>query len=99
MQSIFELKEQTVTETPLLVFECTLPDGRIEFLRKVREKVEDRGGVGCHTHFQIGKSESFRRWQTSDIGQTVPQAGKDASHQLDVANSILKSDKVRATLT
>jgi hypothetical protein len=30
MQSIFELKEQAITETPLLVFECALPDGRIE---------------------------------------------------------------------
>jgi hypothetical protein len=30
MPSIFELKEQEITETPLLVFECTLPDGRVE---------------------------------------------------------------------
>src|SRR5512133_386059 len=30
MQNIFELKEQAVTETPLLVFECALPDGRVE---------------------------------------------------------------------
>src|SRR4051812_33959853 len=30
MQNIFELKEQAVTETPLLVFECTLADGRVE---------------------------------------------------------------------
>jgi hypothetical protein len=30
MQNIFELKEQPVTETPLLVFECALADGRVE---------------------------------------------------------------------
>lgn len=30
MQTIFELKEQAVTETPLLVFECALGDGRVE---------------------------------------------------------------------
>ncbi len=30
MQTIFELKEQAVTDTPLLVFDCALPDGRIE---------------------------------------------------------------------
>src|SRR3954471_3013895 len=30
MQTIFELKEQAVTETPLLVFECTLANGRVE---------------------------------------------------------------------
>src|SRR3954451_3460421 len=30
MQSIFELKERAITETPLLVFECALADGRME---------------------------------------------------------------------
>jgi hypothetical protein len=30
MPSIFELKEQEITETPLLVFDCTLADGRVE---------------------------------------------------------------------
>jgi hypothetical protein len=30
MQDIFELKEQAITETPLLVFECVLADGRVE---------------------------------------------------------------------
>lgn len=30
MPTIFELKEQVVTDTPLLVFECVLTDGRIE---------------------------------------------------------------------
>src|SRR3954469_8846103 len=30
MQNIFELKEQAVTETPLLAFERTLADGRVE---------------------------------------------------------------------
>jgi hypothetical protein len=30
MESIFELKEQEITETPLLVFECTLPNGQAE---------------------------------------------------------------------
>jgi hypothetical protein len=30
MQNIYELKEQAVTETPLLVFECALADGRVE---------------------------------------------------------------------
>src|SRR4051794_33285567 len=31
MQTIFELKEQAVTDTPLLLFDCTLPDGRTEY--------------------------------------------------------------------
>jgi hypothetical protein len=30
MQSIFELKEQAITDTPLLVFDCLLADGRVE---------------------------------------------------------------------
>jgi hypothetical protein len=30
MQSIFDLKEQAVTDTPLLVFDCVLADGRTE---------------------------------------------------------------------
>ena len=30
MQTIFELKEQAVTDTPLLVFDCVLPDGQTE---------------------------------------------------------------------
>ena len=30
MQTIFELKEQAVTDTPLLVFDCTLANGRTE---------------------------------------------------------------------
>src|SRR5436190_10017388 len=30
MASIFELKEQAITETPLLVFECALPNGQVE---------------------------------------------------------------------
>src|SRR5437879_2215325 len=30
MQTIFELKEQSIAETPLLLFDCILPDGRAE---------------------------------------------------------------------
>ncbi|MEO8372937.1 MAG: hypothetical protein ABI806_27375, partial [Candidatus Solibacter sp.] len=30
MQTIFEIKEQAVTETPLLLFDCTLPGGQAE---------------------------------------------------------------------
>jgi hypothetical protein len=30
MQTIFELKEQAVTDTPLLLFDCLLADGRVE---------------------------------------------------------------------
>src|SRR5436305_690629 len=30
MQTIYELKEQSVTETPLLLFDCVLSDGRTE---------------------------------------------------------------------
>src|SRR5437764_334965 len=30
MQSIFELKEQAVTDTPLLIFDCVLPEGQTE---------------------------------------------------------------------
>ena len=41
MQSIFELKEQAITETPLLVFECALPDGQD---RAMEHAPGDRGG-------------------------------------------------------
>jgi len=30
MPTTYELKEQAVTDTPLLVFDCVLPDGRTE---------------------------------------------------------------------
>src|SRR5689334_909986 len=30
MPTIYELKEQAVTETPLLLFDCVLPGGRVE---------------------------------------------------------------------
>jgi len=30
MQTVYELKEQAVTDTPVLVFDCTLPDGHTE---------------------------------------------------------------------
>src|ERR1044071_1695704 len=30
MPTIFESKEQAITDTPLLVFDCVLPDGRAE---------------------------------------------------------------------
>ncbi len=30
MQTIFDLKEQAITDTPLLVFDCTLADGTVE---------------------------------------------------------------------
>ena len=30
MQTIYELKEQAVTGTPLLLFDCVLTDGRVE---------------------------------------------------------------------
>ena len=30
MQNIFELKEQALTDTPLLVFDCELGDGQVE---------------------------------------------------------------------
>jgi len=30
MSTIFELKEQSVTDTPLLVFDCVLPNGATE---------------------------------------------------------------------
>ena len=30
MSTIFELKEQAVTDTPLLLFDCVLPDGQSE---------------------------------------------------------------------
>src|SRR4051794_34197416 len=30
MQTIFELKEQSITDTPLLLFDCVFPDGRTE---------------------------------------------------------------------
>src|SRR5947209_17173998 len=30
MPTIYEVKEQAITDTPLLVFDCVLPDGRTE---------------------------------------------------------------------
>jgi len=41
MPSIFELKEQEITETPLLVFDCTLADGRVERWSTHRATVGD----------------------------------------------------------
>src|SRR4051794_25477820 len=56
MQSIFELKEQSITETPLLVFECALPDGRIERWsthRVVAEGATYEARVQQHTVFEM----------------------------------------------
>src|SRR5438046_2104124 len=56
MQSIFELKEQAITETPLLVFECTLPDGRIERWsthRVVADGATYEARVQQHTVFEM----------------------------------------------
>src|SRR5947209_4255588 len=56
MQSIFELKEQTVTETPLLVFECALPDGRMERWsthRVVADGITYEPRVQQHTVFEM----------------------------------------------
>ena len=39
MQTIFDLKEQAVTDTPLLVFDCALPDGRTETVEHARVTV------------------------------------------------------------
>src|SRR5581483_7054123 len=41
MPSIFELKEQEITETPLLVFDCTLADGRVERWSTHRATLDD----------------------------------------------------------
>jgi hypothetical protein len=41
MLSNFELKEQEITETPLLVFDCTLADGRVERWSTHRATVDD----------------------------------------------------------
>jgi hypothetical protein len=56
MQSIFELKEQAITETPLLVFECALPDGRTERWSTHRVAAEGaiyEARVQQHTVFEM----------------------------------------------
>src|SRR3954453_23033727 len=56
MQSIFELKEQAITETPLLVFECALAEGRIERWsthRVVAEGATYEARVQQHTVFEM----------------------------------------------
>src|SRR4051812_15075552 len=59
MQSIFELKEEAITETPLLVFECALPDGRTERWsthRVVAGGVTYEARVQQHTVFEMQAS-------------------------------------------
>src|SRR3954469_267132 len=59
MQSIFELKEQAITETPLLVFECALADGRVERWsthRIVADGATYEARVQQHTVFEMQAS-------------------------------------------
>src|SRR5215204_4472032 len=56
MQTIFELKEQAVTETPLLVFECALADGRVERWSTHRASVDGsvyEARVLSHNVFEV----------------------------------------------
>src|SRR5690242_11728532 len=56
MQSIFELKEQEITETPLLVFECVLADGRVERWSTHRVSIGEttyEARVVAHTVFEV----------------------------------------------
>src|SRR4051812_40933693 len=56
MQTIFESKEQAVTDTPLLVFDCVLPDGRTEFWSTHEATVGDatyQARVLAHNIFEM----------------------------------------------
>src|SRR6516164_2202575 len=70
MQTIYELKEQRVTETPLLLFDCTLPDGTIERWSTHRVTVD-------------GKSYEPRVLQHSQLEiQTASDQGVDSSPRI-----------------
>src|SRR4030081_3814718 len=92
------IRKHELSQPGIDLFVVAAPHGRIELLCKVGKKVEDCGGVCRHPYLQIGKREGFGRRQASDISQPVAQAGKDASHQLDIAHSVFEADKVLAAL-
>jgi hypothetical protein len=59
MPTIFELKEQAITETPLLVFECALADGRVERWSTHRVSVDGsiyEARVVSHNVFEVQAS-------------------------------------------
>ena len=69
MPTIFELKEQAVTETPLLLFDCVLTDGRIE--RWSTHRVQSAG----HTYAaRVQRHNVFEIQAASDQGvEGVPK--------------------------
>ena len=59
MQTIFELKEQAVTDTPLLVFDCALSrrtDGALEYARCSGGRSDLRARVLRHNVFELQAS-------------------------------------------
>jgi len=72
MGTIAELKEQGITETPLLLFECELPDGQVERWSTHRVEYEGEsyeGRVLRHSAFEI---------------RSAPEEGIDAAARVTV---------------
>src|SRR5215813_10226835 len=56
MQAIYEMKEQAVTDSPLLVFDCVFPDGRAEHWSTHRVTIADvayQARVMAHNVFEL----------------------------------------------
>src|SRR5215471_13764101 len=54
--TIYEMKEQAVTDTPLLVFDCVFPDGRVEHWSTHRVTIADvayQSRVMAHNVFEL----------------------------------------------
>jgi Putative phage tail protein len=66
MQTIFELKEQAVTDTPLLLFDCVLPDGQTEHWSTHAVSV---GGIGYSA--RVLQHNVFELQASSDQGVDV----------------------------
>src|SRR5689334_13837040 len=88
MQTIFELKEQALTDTPLLLFECTLADERVE--RWCTHKVSVNGAdysarVMQHNVFELQAASEMGIDSVPRI--TVSLANAD-SHFSEIERSI-----------
>ncbi|MEO8596698.1 MAG: phage tail protein [Candidatus Solibacter sp.] len=69
MQTIFELKEQAVTDTPLLLFDCLFPDGMTERWSTHRVSVSD-----AEYSARVLRHNAFEMQATSDQGiDSVPR--------------------------
>ena len=50
------------------------------------------------TPISRSEGEGFRCRQTADVGETVAHPGAGSGHSLDVADAILESDEIGATI-